>query len=212
MTFKQFIIIPLFIAVLATFLMVLEVYKGAVLPHFEAWIAFQAWAMYFMAGCTYKGGVKVLLGYLGGAIASVAIFELMGLLLLCGLPQSVSLWIAVLIVVVPVICAERIPWFDFVPAWFVGAGVFFGIMALKQNWIPGMGEWATFVAKGTNLTVWAPGMSKWAKYLAAGTHLMVSCAVGMVFGVVTIAIRTKYEAMLKAKQPAAADDAPAKEE
>ena len=189
MTFKQFIIIPLYIAVLATILMVLSVYKDLVLPHMYAWVTFQAWAMYFLAGCTYKGGVKVLLGYLGGAIASVAIFELMGLLAACGLGGNAALWLAVFIIVIGVISAERIPWFDFVPAWFIGAGVFFGIMELKF---------------GLKLT--------WANYATTGTHVMVSCAVGMIFGVVTVAIRARYEALLKSKQPAATEDTPEEEE
>jgi len=180
MSFKQFFPIPVIVALLAATLMVLDMVKAPVLPHLQPWIAFQAWAMYFMAGCTLKGGGKVMLGYLGGAAASVAIMELAPVL--GGLGKA-ALPVAVFIVVVPVISAERVPGFDFVPAWFVGAGVFFGIMALKQDW--------------------AADATKWGKYGTAAAHLMVSCAVGMAYGVVTVYLRGKYEGWVKGPQPAA---------
>ena len=182
MSFKQFFPIPVGIAVLATTLMALDLVKGPVLPHFLPWVSFQAWAMYFMAGCTFKGGGKVMLGYLGGAVASVAIIELAGVFGGWGLGNA-GILPAVFIVVVPVICAERVPGFDFVPAWFVGAGVFFGLFFL---------------------TAWPEGTSKVAKHGTTGAHLMVSCAVGMIYGVVTVAFRSRYEAWLKKGQPAEA--------
>ena len=179
MSFKQFFLIPVGIAVLATILMVIDLFK---IPVLHPWIVFQAWAMYFMAGCTLKGGGKVMLGYLGGAIASVAIVELGGVFHGWGLGKYAILP-AVFIVVIPVISAERVPGLDFVPAWFVGAGVFFGIMTLKQDW--------------------AADATTWGKYGTAGAQLMVSCAVGMVFGVVTVYLRGKYEGWVKGPQPAA---------
>ena len=180
MSFKQFFPIPVFIAVLAVILVLLGPVKLAV-PYFWPWIAFQAWAMYFLAGCTFKGGVKVLLGYAAGAVASVAIFELFGLLA-GSLDPATALSLAVFPVVIGVICGERVPWFDFVPAWFVGAGVFFGIMEIYQGF--------------------PEGVSTWTKYGIAGTYLMVSCLVGFLFGIVTVFLRAKYEATLPAKQEA----------
>ena len=185
MTFKQFFFIPVFISVLAVTLVMLAAPSPLVIPYLWTWIAFQAWAMYFMAGCTIKGGVKTFLGYLGGAVAAIAIFELMGLLSGWGLGDAPALAIAVFIVVIPVISSERVPYLDFVPAWFVGAGVFFGVMSIK--------------------TVWPDGAGTWTKYGITVTHLMVSCLVGLIYGVVTVFIRTKYEAWLKAKQPAEAE-------
>ena len=181
MTFKQFIFIPVYIALLAVALVMLAKPSPLVIPHLWPWIAFQAWAMYFMAGCTLKGGVKTFLGYVAGALASIAIFQLMGLLLGWGLADAPALAIAVFIVVIGVICGERIPWLDFIPAWFVGAGVFFGVMSINA---------------------WPKGMDTWTKYGITMAHLVVSCLVGLIFGVVTVFIRTKYEAWLKAKQPA----------
>jgi hypothetical protein len=181
MSFKQFFPIPLFISVLATTLVMLDLQPDPLVPHLWTWISFQAWAMYFLAGRTLKGGAKVLLGYLGGALASIAIIKLGGPSSLIGqwIPQlagTPALAISVFVVVIAVISAERVPMFNFVPAWFVGAGVYFGVMNLETG----------------------------ATHVSTTTHLMVSCAVGLVYGVVTVLIRGKYEAWLKAKPAKAA--------
>jgi hypothetical protein len=182
MSFKQFFPIPLFIAVQAVTLVLLDLQPNPLIPHLWTWISFQAWAMYFLAGCTLKGGAKVFLGYLGGALASAAIIELGGgqnSLIGQWIPQlagTPALAIAVFVVVVGVISAERVPMFNFIPAWFIGAGVYFGIMNMEKG------------ATHTSTTI----------------HLMVSCAVGLVYGVVTVLIRGKYEAWLKARSAQAA--------
>jgi len=128
MTFKQFLPIPIGISVLATILVVGDALVGSCSGNLKTFITFQAWAMYFMAGCTLIGAVKVMCGYLGGALASMAIMKLAGLF--SGIPHPWGLGLAVFIIVIPVICAERVPYFDFVPAWFVGAGMYFAIMSL----------------------------------------------------------------------------------
>ena len=181
MSFGKFLFIPFFIALLASSMMVLETYKEPTLHHYLSWISFQAWAMYFLAGCTLKGGGKVMLGYLGGALASVAIMELAGLCEGWGLSKAAAVPIAVFIVVIPVISAERVPGFNFVPAWFVGAGFYFALITLSDaEKLHGLNK-----------------LPKWDKYLEAGLHLMVSCAIGQVYGIVTVFIRKRYEAMAK---------------
>ena len=188
LTFKQFFMIPVGIAILAFFLMLVELtfVKGIETKYFVIWVAFQAWAMYFMAGCTYSGGLKVLLGYVGGATASIIIIKagtaVGGALGMMAMPLSV------LIFVVPIICFERVPWFDFIPAWFVGAGAYFSLI--------GSGNFT---------------------FTEAAIADVFSCAVGLCFGVVTVIGRGKYEAMLAAKAPAeeaapAAAEAPAESE
>jgi len=181
MTFKQFFPIPVVIAILAFFLMLVELVfntaTGSPINCFVVWIAFQAWAMYFMAGCTLKTGVKVMLGYLGGGVASLVIMEFAGLI---GFFGSMAGPIAVLIIVVPVICSERVPMFDFVPAWFVGAGVFFGLTFLRGAQNAGWGHLDVLIA------------------------CLVSCLIGVIFGIVTVIFRTKYEASLKLQAEAAA--------
>ena len=169
MTFKQFFPIPVGIAILAFLLMLVDLgAQSCPKNYFLSWVAFQAWAMYFMAGCTLKNGVKVMLGYLGGAVASIAIMELAGVFAGLGF-GSMAVPVAVLIVVVPVICSERVPMFDFVPAWFVGAGVFFGLK--------------THIAD--------------LSHVDAMITSVLSCLVGVIFGIVTVVLRGKYEAMLK---------------
>ena len=188
MTFKQFFLIPVVIAILAFFLMLVDLAAGSIFAgaknYFVVWIAFQAWAMYFMAGCTLKNGVKVMLGYLGGAVASIAIMELGGVLG-TSMPflGKMAVPIAVLIIVVPVICSERVPMFDFVPAWFVGAGVFFGLTTIQ----------------GISKSGWS--------HLDVTVACLLSCLVGVIFGIVTVFFRTKYEASLKlnADAPAPAE-------
>jgi hypothetical protein len=150
------------------------------------WVAFQAWAMYFMSGfapwndketgpCPRMAG-KTILGYIGGIIASIAIFELGGALsfLNCS-AGSWGLYTAVFIVVVPVICFERIPPFNFIPAWFVGAGVYFGLMGLATK---------------------PEDMGTWGWYGAVAIAELVSCVVGLAFGWGTVAFRVKYETKL----------------
>ena len=169
MSFKQFLPIPIGIAFLAAALMVIDLAKP---PFLLTWITFQAWAMYFLAGCTLQGAAKVMLGYLGGALASMAIILLAGVFAPLG---QLGLPLAVFIVVIFVICAERVPWFDFVPSWFVGAGVFFGLVTHF-----------TF-PEGTTLA---------GKFGLSTAYLMVSCLVGMVFGYITVQGRGRYEASL----------------
>ncbi len=180
MSFGKYIVIPIFIAIQAVTMMVLA-------PHVPlngtaagglgllTWVSFQAWAMYFLAGCNPKMGAKTLIGYGGGIVASVAIFELANLLTGLNIaPAACCLYLAVFLVVVVVISMEKVPGFDFVPAYFVGAGVFFGLMEyLKQ---PADVE-----------------MGKYAWYGTVATAEMVACAVGLVYGAVTVVCRGWYE-------------------
>jgi hypothetical protein len=132
-----------------------------------------------MAGCTPKDGTRVFLGYTGGVVASVAIMELAGVL--ASPLGQMAVPVAVLIIVVPVICAERVPMLNFVPAWFVGAGVFFGLKTLKGG-----------------------------EHVDAGLTTLCSCLWGLIYGWVTVLLRVKYEAWLKAKSPGGAPaEAPA---
>ena len=203
MTFKQFFPISVGIAILAFFLMMIAWGSGKC-PNFGhlfvIWVAFQAWAMYFMAGCTIPGGVKVLLGYTGGITASIGVMELAGQLGFCG---GLAGAVAVLILVVPIICFERVPWFDFIPAWFVGSGAFFGLSALRGSESTVRILKAAFGGSGTVDAALKTGVDA-----AAAGHLDVmgaelfSCFIGVCFGIVTVILRGKYEASLKLETPA----------
>ncbi|BDD10231.1 hypothetical protein FUAX_26630 [Fulvitalea axinellae] len=173
MSFKKFIIIPLMVAALAFTIQALDqVLHSYVPPEGNlgfGWIAFQAWAMYFLAGCDLKGGVKTFLGYVMGILASIGIMTIGGQL------GDLGFWafpVAVFIIVIPVMCLEKIQWLDFIPALFVGAGVFFAFM----SYVPG----ATF----TSATI---------------TEL-IYCVIGLFYGFMTVSLRGAYEAKVNAGQ------------
>ena len=187
MTFGKFMPIPLFIAVQAFAMMVIapfipgadKVLLGA--PGLITWIAFQAWAMYFLAGCTPKMGAKVFAGYAGGIVASIAIFELGGALsCLNSAPIPWGLALAVLVVVIPVIMMEKVPGLDFIPAYFIGAGVFFALM--------------THGGKPEGM-----GTAGW--YGTAALAELVACAIGLGFGWITVTARGWYTAKVTPATP-----------
>lgn len=129
------------------------------------WLTFQAWALYFLAGCNIKGGVQVLIGYIAGIIGSILIIAFAGWLGSAGVPAFWATPLSLLILVIPVICLERIQ--IMIPALFVGAGAFFAIMTFQPS------EGANFLN-------------------ATGTEL-IYCIVGLIFGWITVTLRVAYE-------------------
>ena len=78
MPFSKFIVFPIFVAFQAALLMLLAPYikigpESIGGPGLIAWVTFQAWAMYFLGGCTVKMAGKTAIGYAGGIIASIAL-------------------------------------------------------------------------------------------------------------------------------------------
>ena len=119
--------------------------------------------MYFLAGCTPKNGLRALIGYVLGMIASIAIIFCGGQL------GSLGFWAMplVLLILVPIVLYLDIApeMINMVPAVFVGAGVFFGIM----SYIPGATFTNTFISEG------------------------IYCLIGLAFGWLTIIFRGWYE-------------------
>ena len=192
MSFGKFILIPIFISFQAFVMMLIfpkvEITPAGVGgPGLMAWVAFQAWAMYFLAGGTPKMGLKTLIGYLGGIIASIAILEL-AVLLSGSMGWYFGFAVAVFIIVVPVISAQKVPWIDFVPSYFIGAGVFFGIMTLGKGVVGG--EMVPLA------TQWfGPEGARWTQgYVAVMVPEMIACALGLVWGWVTVSYQTWYTA------------------
>ena len=151
------------------------------------WIAFQAWAVYFVAGCTPMNGLKAWIGYLTGIIASIAIIKIMGLPGIKGLsdvakPVNLAMAIAVFIVVIPAIMSENLK--NMVPALFIGSGAFFASLDHAQL--------AKAVPCGCPTT----------QFLYAAQAELIYCALGLSFGFITVFWRGKYQASLK--KPAAA--------
>ncbi len=171
MKFSQFILIPVMVAFLAFTIQILDQLLAPMMPVVDnvgfGWIAFIAWAMYFMAGCNLEGAKKTLCGYIAGIIASIAIMELGGVFASFG---AMAVPLAIFIVVIPCICLERVPPFDFVPALFVGAGTFFGFMSYVAG----------------------------ANYATAATTELIYCVIGLVYGWITVSLRGMYEGYLEA--------------
>jgi len=167
MDFKRFIVIPVFIGFLACTFIVLDQLISPFMPIAAnkgfGWVTFQAWAMYFMAGCTLKGGARTFLGYIMGIMAAILI------ILLAGKLGSTGFWaipLAVFVIVIPMCSMERgHALLDFVPALFVSSAVFFAFM----NYIP-------------NATMGASAFV-----------ILLYCAIGMVYGIVTVGLRGIYE-------------------
>ncbi len=124
--FGKYIVGPIIVAILAFIMQALD---QLICPYISFgsmagdWIAFQAWAIYFLAGCDLKGGAKGLIAYVIGIVASIAIISLGG--------AFGGFWgtpLAVLIIVVPVICCEKGNYISMCPAIFVAAGAYFALM------------------------------------------------------------------------------------
>ena len=145
------------------------------------WLSFQAWAVYFLAGCNPKGGLKALIGYATGVAASIVIVELMSAPGIESIPEvggmNLAMAVAVFIVVVPAIMTENLK--NMLPAMFIGSGAFFGMSEILGSPPEPLGGWAL--------------------HLAAAQAVIVYCAVGLLFGFITVFWRGKYEASLKSK-------------
>ena len=197
MSFGKFIVIPVLLAVQAALLMLIaKFFPGSTTtvggPGLLVFVTFQAWAVYFVAGCTPKNGVKVFLAYASGIAASIAIMLLgdamAGPLGSADAPNYyIAYALAVFIIVIPAICLERVPLFDFIPGLFIGSGMFFAIMTLGGT---------VAIVDGAAVKV---GISHdWAGFTSVAIPELIGCAVGQVFGFITVAWRGAYEAKVSA--------------
>jgi len=168
MDFKRFIVIPVFIAFLAAAFIVIDQLISPYMPIADnkgfGWVTFQAWAMYFLAGGTVKGGARTFLGYVLGILSAILIIKLGGVL------GSTGFWafpLAVLVMVIPMCSMERAhSLIDFVPAIFVSSAVYF---AFTQIYPP--------TATMTSIAI----------------TILVYCAIAMILGFITVSLRTAYE-------------------
>ena len=169
---KNLLVVSFGLAVQAALLVLVNTSVAKVSPAGDAmWVSFQAWAVYFLAGCNPIGGVKAWIGYLTGIVASIAIIKFMGAPGVSGLPSiggmNLAMAVAVFIVVVPAIMTENLK--NMVPALFIGSGAYFGLLS----------------AQGA-----AGDLTKTA------VSVLLYCAVGQIFGYITVFWRGKYEASL----------------
>ncbi|MDR3060757.1 MAG: DUF1097 domain-containing protein [Dysgonamonadaceae bacterium] len=164
---KKFVMIPVIIGILAFLIQALDQILS---PHMSpegnvgfSWISFQSWAVYFLAGCNLKGGIKAFLAYVVGIGGSILIMELGG-----ALTPALAFWgvpLAVGVVAFAVIFFEKVDLLSLIPGLFIGAGAFFAFM----SYVPG------------------------ATYLNASITELTYCAIGLIFGIVTVYLRVAYE-------------------
>ena len=179
---KNLLVVSTGIAVQAAILVLLNAFIPKLCNGMDMmWISFQAWAMYFMAGCTPRDGGKVFIGYFTGIAASIAIIKLMGVPGIKALPSvggmNLVMAAAVFIVVIPAIMTENLQ--NFVPALFVGSGAFFATLGSQAL----AGVLPADAGANTPL-------------LFATQAVLVYCLVGQIFGWITVTLRGKYEASL----------------
>lgn len=180
MKFSKFIIIPVMIAALAAIVQCIDqaLVGSGLLPFGPSfgWITFQAWAVYFFAGCNLQGGIRAFIAYVTAIVASAAIIGAGSWLAGLGL----GFWafpLSLLVLVIPVICLERVKYFDLIPALFIGAGAFFALMNFAVD----------------------PTGSLCENFAKAGAVEMVYCIIGLVAGWVTVTLRGRYEACVAKK-------------
>ncbi|MDR1710448.1 MAG: DUF1097 domain-containing protein [Propionibacteriaceae bacterium] len=143
------------------------------------WISFQAWALYFLAGAfnpaaaetpfNIVGTVWILCSYAMGIIAAILIFELAGKLgsfKFFAVPAA----LVVICIIVMQLQLTQAP-LNYVPALFVGAGVFFAIMSYMPS-VPG---------------AFPEGASKWTNYGKAAVGELVYCLIGCLAGFAIVA-------------------------
>jgi len=140
------------------------------------WISFQAWALYFLAGAFnpdngkwgITGTVWILCSYIMGILAAIIIFEFGGKLAAAKF-FAVPLALVVVCIVVMQLQLTSAP-LNYVPALFVGAGVFFGIMSYCPQ-VPGAFD---------------EGASKWTNYGKAAVAELVYCLIGCAAGFIIV--------------------------
>ena len=89
------------------------------------YVAFVAWSVYFLAGATVKEGLKAGAGYVAGIIFAILIFKLLPVFEFSGFYQVP---LAAFVVVLFWLYLEKLPSLVLLPASFLAAGVFFGMM------------------------------------------------------------------------------------
>ncbi|MDP6525025.1 MAG: DUF1097 domain-containing protein [Kiritimatiellia bacterium] len=195
MSFGKFIIIPIGLAIQAMILMLIGPYvpgSSAIVggPGLLIFVTFQAWAVYFAAGCTPKNGLKVFLAYAVGIAASIGVVEISKILGGMGLTGQWPVALAVFIIVIPVICCEKVDMLSFIPGIFVGSGMFFAILTLGGERVIEDGQ------------IVVNGLANGAGYGKIALAELIGCGVGQVFGFITVCWRSAYEKKVTPAAPA----------
>lgn len=171
---KKLMIVAFGLAVQAAVLVVLNGFIPKMTYGMDLmWVSFQAWAVYFLMGATPVGGIKAWAGYLLGILASVLIIKLAGAPMLKDLPAgqvNMALVVAVFIIVIPAVLTQAINK-DVLCPLFIGSGAFFATL--------NHGTVSTLLS-GKNT------------FFCAGQAELTYCAVGLLFGWISIFWMTKF--------------------
>lgn len=167
---KQFFLFALYVGIQSFILQIIDQMIGKNLvsggDRGFAFIAFQAWALYFLLGSTIKGAVTTFCGYIAGIVFAIVMNVGAGILSGLGI---FTVPVVALIVVPMMMYFEYSPWnISNVATFFVGAGAFYGIL----NYVDGIHvEEAAFI-------------------------VLLYCALGLLSGWMTIFFRYRYEEQL----------------
>jgi hypothetical protein len=134
MSVKKYLPIALFIAV-QTF--ILQVIDQLLSPRVHplgnmgfCWMAFQAWAVYFMAGGKVKGGISSFISYIVGMIVAICIIKSSRVVHLGFFTLPTIMLVMVVILLQLELGPELV---SFIPAVFVGCGAYFACMSYIPN-------------------------------------------------------------------------------
>ncbi len=183
MSFMKYLPHPAIIAILAFTMQYIGGMNETTQTWLIVWVSFQAWALYFLAGCTVKNGIKATACYALGVLFAMLIVFL-GTRQSFGKMNEFAFPVAVFIVAFIVILFEKIPALNLIPAYFLGAGSYFGhIMSSSAfaNSVPS--EELLSAQMGPK----------------AFGIVMASCIFGMLYGVVTVFLRGKYDEIIADK-------------
>ena len=177
MSLKKFLVIPVMIASLAFVLQVIDQLLCSFMlmqpnPNLGfCWVALIAWAVYFVAGGDFKGGIKALLGFIIGIAAAILVMTLAGVFM--STFRFFAFPLAVGLVVFCLIFLEKTTWLNFIPAVIIGAGVYIGFMCYISDVLFAD---ATFAQK-----------------MNAAITETVYCFFGLLTGYFNVKLRTAYE-------------------
>ena len=177
MNFLKFLPHAMIIGVLAAGVMFVEAAYPTLVPSF---LVFQTWAIYFLAGCEVKTGIKGGACYILGLVASMVIIELAGVFGGMGM-ANFALPTSVAIIATLIILMEKVKPLDFIPGYFVASGG---------------GFFAFFNVMGYGAQLKAGTFDKIAGYSNVFTVTLTCLAFGLFMGWLTVTLRNAYQNLL----------------
>lgn len=172
MSMKKLLISSVIIGILAGLVMLMtNVLQTAGFISTEAsltFVTFIAWSCYFFSGGTPRDAVISWLSFVVGIVCAVIIFVCSDLITGAGVNTTyIALPLAVVIGVILMCLAERLPFGNRVPSVYLGAATFFGLMGIPS-----------VAAKG---------------FLTVAVGELVYAVFGLVAGYLTVVISSQFQ-------------------